>query len=709
MVLGIRSYVGGVLLGLVAFVAQLATIGAVNFLGLAERTSAIASHALQQMVRSPEAMLWLGYYALLGVIAHALPFLLALKITSDLKEARNTRIRTMARQRGATLLVVLIMFAGLLAWDRRLFPRTLMISNGTVADVAETLLPVGVTSLLLVSLLLIWLFTAASRRSILATLAVPMLVLTTAFYAPEPERASVATAPNIIVLGVDSLRPDHLAAFGAPRPVTPHVDDFIAHAINFRQAYTPMGRTFVAYSSILSGQYPVHHGVRENLYPRALFNRSLLLPATLRQQGYRTVFALDEVRFANIDREFGFDEVVTPPSGAIELIAGTLFDTAGTNLLQLVPGMAGLLPHVTGNRARHEGYVPTQQNQKIAHAIQATPATQPLLLVAHFTMPHIPFARGSWRRETLPAPYEDSPPAYRKALSIADRQVGATLDALRQAGRLDNAIVVLLSDHGEGLSMNKDDWKLDDRYRNQFNVPQNFGHGGLALEDTQAHVVLAIQRYVRGKPAWPRAQAEIQASLVDVAPSLLNLADVPYARARVDGMPLLAHDGTVIATSRPAFVESGIFGQALETIDVDEQAVANEFIHLYKVTPDLRMELQPAILPELLGRKQRGVIWRNYGVSTMPEATAAGCWLVVNYKRRTRTCVEHPSDHPVADAYSHLICQQFAADQTFRKRWCGQSVASASQASPSLDTRTARIKMPPKGAARAADRPANGR
>ena len=59
----------------------------------------------------------------------------------------------------------------------------------------------------------------------------------------------------------------------------------------------------------------------------------------------------------------------------------------------------------------------------------------------------------------------------------------------------------------------------------------------------------------------------------------------------------------------------------------------------------------------------------------MPEATAAGCWLVVDYKRRTRTCVEHARDHPVVDAYSRLVCQQFAADQAFRKRWCNNPTA----------------------------------
>jgi hypothetical protein len=291
-------------------------------------------------------------------------------------------------------------------------------------------------------------------------------------------------------------------------------------------------------------------------------------------------------------------------------------------------------------------------------------------------MPHTPFAAGQWRRETLPPAYQDSPRHYRKAVSIADGQIQQTLAALRDAGRLRNAVVVLMSDHGEGLNMKKDKWGLVGR---SFSAPTDYGHGAAALGDTQTRVLLAIQRFKDGRPVWQPARTRAPASLVDIAPTLLPLAGVPAsAPPAMDGVRLVDQEGRPAApASRPIFIESGLFGRSLDTLDIDPQAVANEFNHLYEVTDDLRVQLRDDKIPQLMGDKQRAVILGNYGVASLPEGRPHGCWMMVDYRNRTRLCTDDPTRHPVVDAYSRLLCLQFAGDTAFRERWCRHASGTA--------------------------------
>src|SRR5688572_29016661 len=121
--------------------------------------------------------------------------------------------------------------------------------------------------------------------------------------------------------------------------------------MRFTRAYTPQARTFVAYMGILTGRYPTRHKARENLYPRDLFDRGPTLAHRLREHGYATLFAIDDVRFANIDHSFGFDHVATPAVGILDFLLGTVYDTVGTNLFQLLPFADRAMPHVAGNRA----------------------------------------------------------------------------------------------------------------------------------------------------------------------------------------------------------------------------------------------------------------------------------------------------------------------------------------------------------------------
>lgn len=666
-----RDYIMCILVGGGVFFAQVFRAAAANFGGVTQRTSALLMHAFDEIIRSPTGLLWIAWYVCLGVVTHCAPLAVTVKFVTDLRLRGPVQIRSFLAQRGVVLLTILLMTTALIQWNTWMFPDTLRVEGASLLASHNAVLLI-VSTVSVAALAVSWLLTAATTKAIAILLSPLALLLTaTALTSPSTPTGIERVQPDIIILGVDSLRPDHLHGRGGSNTISPNIDNFIRHSVSFEQAYTPMGRTFVALMSILSGQYPIGHGARENLYPREMLDIEQVLPHVLRTHGYRTIFSLDEVRFANIDEHFGFDILAGPPAGVVELTSTALANTAGTNFAQLIPGLSVLFPHTSGNRALHDAYVADIQTERIARATRRVSPQDPMLLVAHFTMPHTPFARGKWHKEILDPDYTDSPPGYRKAVSVADLQIQSLLETLRRQGRLDNALVFLLSDHGEGLGMEKDSWTSARLASNPSRVPARFGHGTAALDDAQSRIVLAAQLYENGSPVWPARRSSSPASLIDIAPTALHIAGLGHHGLQFDGAPLINRDGNVIAPrSRGIFVESGIFGQSLETLDVDPGSVANEFSHLYNVTTDLRVELKREYLPDLLEAKERGVILNGFGVAAVPSPLGTGCWVKVDYSSRERQCFSEPHSDPLVAKYSALVCSHFAQDSSFYQSWC---------------------------------------
>ncbi len=69
--------------------------------------------------------------------------------------------------------------------------------------------------------------------------------------------------PNVLLVSIDTLRADHLGAYGA-RIETPHIDRLAAKGVVFEKALTPVPITLPAHASLLTGFYPIAHGVRDN-------------------------------------------------------------------------------------------------------------------------------------------------------------------------------------------------------------------------------------------------------------------------------------------------------------------------------------------------------------------------------------------------------------------------------------------------------------
>lgn len=679
-----RQYLLALAIGLAAFAWQAYAMLRSLALDSIDSNTAILQQLLRRLFDDRGALLTVLVYLLVAVVSHLLLTLAAMAMY------RTALARWLPRymdSTGAGIAFVCLSLLAAVFLSRLAFPMSRAFAGAELLMLqpASPLLVWG--SLLLVGLTCLAAIVELARRRWRVAAAIAMVLgLSCAFFGSmDSGMPSDRERPDIIVLGVDSLRPDFLPAFGFKWPgLTPNINAAIGGSVVFLDAKTPLARTFPSYMSLLTGSDPREHRARFNLYPRSEFSRSGTIAHLLQEDGYHAVFAMDDSRFANFDESFGFDEMVAPPVGALDFIIGSGYDFLATNLLLTIPSVNKLFSHIYGNRAAFRTYRVADHPQRVVEAIRRSPGGKPLFLVSHLCLPHWPYVPVNVLERDLIGPrvsalegFEDAPPPYVRALAEVDQQFRVIMDGLRNSGRLNNAILVVISDHGESLGMSREAFRnLEDGGRSV-----NFhGHGGFALSDSQNSIVLAMQHYRDGKPLWAPRKVSGEASIVDVAPTIIDLAGhgKKWEALERSGVSLWAflEDGSSAMPSRTLFVETGIRSGGVEKPHIDEREVASEMIHLYRIEPDLRLEIRPQLLNRHLAQKQRGAVRGRLGVATFPSShppSAAGaCWLVADYEERTLGCSGYPSSDPQVAELQESVCTHFAGDKGFDEEWCAE-------------------------------------
>src|SRR3989339_315778 len=107
-----------------------------------------------------------------------------------------------------------------------------------------------------------------------------------------------AAGPNLILIGWDTLRADHVGALGYKRKTTPNLDDFAAGSVLFTRAVSPASWTLPAFMSVFTGLYPSEHGLTNKfklppagspeLEPAVLSTGVVTLAAALKDAGLKT-------------------------------------------------------------------------------------------------------------------------------------------------------------------------------------------------------------------------------------------------------------------------------------------------------------------------------------------------------------------------------------------------------------------------------------
>jgi tetratricopeptide (TPR) repeat protein len=239
----------------------------------------------------------------------------------------------------------------------------------------------------------------------------------------------------VVLVSIDTLRADHLPVYGYAGVRTPHLDRFAKDAIVFENAYTHVPLTLPAHVSILTGLLPFEHGVRDNLGYHFESKSHPTLPGLLKAKGYATGAAVSAYVLrggTGIGDGFDFydDEMVVP---------------FGTDALGRVQRPGG-------------------ETAAIASRWLEGVKGGPFFLFFHTYEPHAPYEP--------PEPFKSRYAlAYDGEIAAADAVVGGLLDDLRRLGVYERALVIVLSDHGEGLGEHGEDEHGILLYRWALHVP----------------------------------------------------------------------------------------------------------------------------------------------------------------------------------------------------------------------------------------------
>jgi arylsulfatase A-like enzyme len=309
--------------------------------------------------------------------------------------------------------------------------------------------------------------------------------------------------PNIVLLGVDSLRADHMSCYGYPRLTTPHIDRFAQGGTRFERTFSPHIPTTSAYSSMLTGMDVFSTQVVALRHKGGLRPEVRTLPEILREAGYATTC----VGFSGNAASRGFDKYLdfpgwgswnegrSPKAENLNAVAIPELD----RLAQQNQPFFLFLRHMDP----HAPYLPPAPYERMFyHGNESDPSNTSMEPVMSFK-PFCDFF-ASW----MPPGISDKEyviAQYDGAVAYMDACIQTIFTALEAHGLLDGTIVALNGDHGETL----------------YDHGCYFDHHG--LYEPTLHVPL-ILRYPAKVPAGRRVAGYNQHK--DLVPTLLELAEV---------------------------------------------------------------------------------------------------------------------------------------------------------------------------------------
>jgi arylsulfatase A-like enzyme/thioredoxin-like negative regulator of GroEL len=301
----------------------------------------------------------------------------------------------------------------------------------------------------------------------------------------------------IVIVSIDTLRADRLDVYGYTKGRTPVMTAFARDAAVFDRAYAHAPQTLPSHASLFTGRLPFEHKVRDNL-GFSLADGASTLAALFHGAGYQTAGFVSAYVLRNetgIGQGFDLYDATFPSSGA---------DRSPAQVQR--PGLDTL--------AAAEAWLGSRTSSRF-------------LLFFHIYEPHKPYRPPDRFRDLQP---------YDGEVAFADEIVGRLLDTLKKRGWYDDATIVMLADHGEGLGDH-----IEEEH-------------GLFLYDEVVRVPW-LMKLPRGGSAGRRIPTPVQH--IDLLPTLaaqFGLTTPTGLRGR-DLMPALRGKGTI--------APQGIYAEAL--------------------------------------------------------------------------------------------------------------------------------------------------
>jgi len=491
---------------------------------------------------------------------------------------------------------------------------------------------------------------------------------------PDTKNNASASRPNIIIISIDSLRQDIVTSNNkhSQEHVLHNIFKFREDATNFSNTTTPLARTYPSWVSTLTGQYPVTHGARANLAPPDKIVLNNNLASILKQEGYTTAYAIDERRFNNIDKSYGFDFIVGPKTGAGDFLFGTVNDLPLSNVISNLKVSKYLFPFNYSNRAVHKTYDPDTFLNEI-DGLLGQNGRAPLFLNIHLCLPHWPY---KWAKGERNIPFNRKYGVYYNnylnSVIEADLQFGEIIRQLEKYNLLDNALVLLMSDHGESFSH---DVHTIQHFtsKNDTNAPylrSSHGHGSDLRHPSQNTVVFSAKEYGQAKISSGEVKQNI--SLIDIAPTVLDYLNIPTDKVNPDGISLLPllKDNLQTMADRFFFMETGFnIANAITADHVDTKLLTGEGSKHYNISKDGRLIIKEDSLTDIINTKQRSVKFREWLLYFKNDDLDP---VLINTESMTYWNYSEFESAPEAPVKEMLtaICQHYHSELNTRNGYC---------------------------------------
>jgi arylsulfatase A-like enzyme len=352
---------------------------------------------------------------------------------------------------------------------------------------------------------LIW--TLASAASV--AVAGVAIFVARPFWPGTSVRAAMASAPqspNIVFITLDTVRADHLSAYGYSRPTTPYLDRLARQGVLFENAIAPTSWTLASHASMFTGLLPHQHGAGYDVpMPRG----ARTLAEILRSRGYETAGFTSNFHY--LEKGWGLAngfDTYTDNSPSLR-----------HNLAQTFVGSAFIQP-VYQNLVRYDYFNrlnARELNQDVFRWFRRRPA-RPFFLFINYLDAHEPYLapppddrRFGWvpmslaRRLHHASASKSAPPhftagerasliaGYDNCIAYLDGQVGRLLAFLRRSPEWKNTVVIITSDHGEEFGGYGRYSHGKDLYRSALHVPLIIAGPGVPRGLRIRHIVATQQ------------------------------------------------------------------------------------------------------------------------------------------------------------------------------------------------------------------------
>ena len=208
---------------------------------------------------------------------------------------------------------------------------------------------------------------------------------------------AAAQKPDLLLITIDTLRADHLGSYGHKTIRTPNLDALAAGSLFFENAVCPAPLTLPSHTSLMTGKYPIHHGIHDNA--GIVDAKELTLAEILRTNGYNTYafvggFPLDH-RFG-LNQGFDFYDDTFPRE-----------------------------------KNRSLDFRSERTAADVVAAVQRTTIKRPFFAWVHFYDPHAPYRNNGYKGE----------------IEYVDKQIGALIKKFQRS----STVIAVAGDHGESL------------------------------------------------------------------------------------------------------------------------------------------------------------------------------------------------------------------------------------------------------------------